>query len=1139
MKKITIFSLLFLALNAAATAQQKADIRTNQTKVADLLMKLPPQSTSELTAAMKELVTIGEPGYKIIASKIQAPGTDKDMAERFAISGLTKYLGKGNDRQAERKAAIALANALKANPNEEAKDFLLQELQYIAVDDIVPIVKTYLTNKRLADPAARVLVRVNTTNAANALLYALTNAKGSQQITIIEALGDMQYAPAAKKIQLLYPSLKDKNATKVALYSLARIGDAQSGGLLKTAALAVNFKSEETNAVNSYLRWLTTQNHKGNKALVEKEAGQLLNNGQLGGQFKSAVLTLLYQAAPANARQEVLSALRADDIRYKATAIGLLSQSYNNEVSNEIQEVVKRTTDPVQQANLLYVFGDQKDKNAVPLLKELLQSKNKEVQLAAIPALAKASPDDAINPLIDLIKSGDKETITAAKNGLLTIKSADVAGKAASAIDMSLGDARAAFVEIAAQRGADKYAKAIFEEAEKGEGVAQSAAIKSIPYVIESGDEKKIAILLNKTNNKEEIAALQKALSTSLQGKKEKTEQVTTLAQLMNAPNADKSKYYAVFAGIGGKEALGIMNDELKNGNQEQKGAAVMALSAWSDAAALDMLYNVAKDPANSTLKESALNNFIAGINRSRNTTDQKVLQLRNAMDLATTVNQKKQIITSVGRNSSLPALVFAGRYLDDAALQQTAVQAVMNIVLDNTNLFGPAVDLIVNKAVDLNKDGEAAYQKAAWIKQQAALPKEGGFVSMFNGKDLTGWKGLVENPVKRAKMTAAELAAAQQKADAQMRKDWRIENGLLVFEGEGYNNLVSQKDYKDFEMYVDWKMEPKGDGGVYLRGSPQVQTWDSTRRDVGAEVGSGGLYNNQKNRSTPLVFADNPINEWNTFRIKMVGDKVTVYLNGQLVTDRTTLENYWDRKIPIFDKGPIELQAHGTRLEFRDVYVREIPRAEPYQLSAQEKKEGFVPLFNGINMEGWIGNTAGYFAEDGMIVCDPSVKAPDNTTSNVYTDKEYSDFVMRFEFQLTPGANNGLGIRTPIEGDAAYVGMELQILDNEAPIYKDLHVYQYHGSVYGVIPAKMGFLKPVGEWNVQEVRAVGNHITVILNGETILDGDIAKASKNNTATADGKKHPGLLNKSGHIGFLGHGSPLKFRHLRIKDLSKK
>jgi hypothetical protein len=381
--------------------------------------------------------------------------------------------------------------------------------------------------------------------------------------------------------------------------------------------------------------------------------------------------------------------------------------------------------------------------------------------------------------------------------------------------------------------------------------------------------------------------------------------------------------------------------------------------------------------------------------------------------------------------------------------------------------------------------------------------------------------------------MTDKQLATKQTKADEIMRRDWVVKDGLLVYEGKGGENLCSEKMYEDFEMYVDWKIAPDGDAGVYLRGTPQVQVWDIARTNVGAQVGSGGLYNNQKHRSTPLLVADNPVNEWNSFYIKMIGEKVTVYLNGQLVTDNITLENFWDRSIPIFAKEAIELQAHGTRVEYRDIYIREIERPESYQVSDKEKAEGFVPMFNGIDMSGWVGNLKAYFAQDGMIVCDPAKGGH----GNVYTDKEYSDFTMRFEFQLTPAANNGLGIRTPLTGDAAYVGMELQILDNEAEVYKNLKEYQYHGSVYGVIAAKRGHQKPIGEWNIQEVTAKGNRITITLNGVVILDGDIAEASQNFTKTADGRDHPGLSNKSGHIGFLGHGSKLAFRNLRIKDLS--
>ncbi len=214
-------------------------------------------------------------------------------------------------------------------------------------------------------------------------------------------------------------------------------------------------------------------------------------------------------------------------------------------------------------------------------------------------------------------------------------------------------------------------------------------------------------------------------------------------------------------------------------------------------------------------------------------------------------------------------------------------------------------------------------------IAVAAAGPSKGadntppeGFVALFNGKDLTGWKGLVGNPKTRAEMTPEQLAEAQKKADEQMRAHWKVEDGVLVFDGKG-KSLCTAKDYGDFELYVDWKILSKGDSGIYLRGSPQVQIWDYNQRPEG----SGGLFNNKIHPSKPLKCADKPIGQWNTFRIKMVGEKVTVWLNGDLVVDGVVMENYWERDKPIYPAGQIELQNHGNTLYFKNIYLREIPR--------------------------------------------------------------------------------------------------------------------------------------------------------------------------------------------------------------------
>ena len=190
------------------------------------------------------------------------------------------------------------------------------------------------------------------------------------------------------------------------------------------------------------------------------------------------------------------------------------------------------------------------------------------------------------------------------------------------------------------------------------------------------------------------------------------------------------------------------------------------------------------------------------------------------------------------------------------------------------------------------------------------------GFRRLFNGRSLNNWQGLIELP-KREKMTPDERREAQSKADEEMKAHWSVADGILVYDGKG-QSLQTARDYGDFELYVDWKIQAKGDSGIYLRGTPQVQIWEDP-------VGSGGLYNNQKGPSKPLVKADKPVGEWSTFFIRMVGDKVTVKLNDQVVVDNTPLENYWDRSKPLPEKGPIELQHHGNRLEFRNIFIREL----------------------------------------------------------------------------------------------------------------------------------------------------------------------------------------------------------------------
>jgi hypothetical protein len=314
------------------------------------------------------------------------------------------------------------------------------------------------------------------------------------------------------------------------------------------------------------------------------------------------------------------------------------------------------------------------------------------------------------------------------------------------------------------------------------------------------------------------------------------------------------------------------------------------------------------------------------------------------------------------------------------------------------------------------------------------------------------------------------------------------------------------------------------------------VQIWDYTKEggkwDRGADKGSGGLWNNRAGMpgKDPLVLADKPFGEWNTFRIVQVGARTSVWLNGKLVVDHAPLENFWDkeRKSPLMAKGPIQLQTHGSEIRWKNIYVREIPPAEANQILAKHGDDGFTTIFNGTDLAGWKGPVENYeTAEGGVLRC----KAGKGGT--IYHEDELTDFVARVEIKIPEGGNNGLAIRYPGQGDTAYVGMcELQILDDSSPKYAKLDPRQYHGSAYGMLPAYRGYQRPVGEWNFQEVTVKGSTIKVELNGSVILDGDLSQVTEFHNKNG----HVGKDRTSGFFGFAGHGSDVEFRNVKIKKL---
>ncbi len=449
------------------------------------------------------------------------------------------------------------------------------------------------------------------------------------------------------------------------------------------------------------------------------------------------------------------------------------------------------------------------------------------------------------------------------------------------------------------------------------------------------------------------------------------------------------------------------------------------------------------------------------------------------------------------------------------------------------------------------------------------------GFTSLFNGQDLSGWYGWsTRDPKELWSMSAEEQAKYKKQSieggpvgkngkptEEHLNVHWRVENKELVNDGNGLY-LTTDKDYGDFELHLEYKALPKGDSGVYLRGIPQVQIWDSTEGDprgLGQDKGSGGLWNNRKGSpgKDPLKKMDKPFGEWNSLKMTMIGERVTVILNGEIVVDHAILENFFANqksgyvaygksdtqnqsreapkvpngfmRDPVYVKGPIQLQTHGSEIRWRNVFIREIDAEEANKLLAARDPDGFVELNNGKDLSNWLGAVDNYEVVNGAIVCKKG------KGGDLLSKEEYENFILRFEFLLPLAGNNGIALRTPLGGHSSSDGLEIQVIDSDGYNAKHstpLKPFQYHGSLYHCVGAKHGFLRPVGEWNYQEIQVRDQTIQVTLNGTKILDVDIDQFDRSQIETLP----KGLDRRKGHIGLAGHSDPVAFRSFKVKKL---
>ena len=1108
MKKIFI-TILLAALMPFAAGAQDARQRTAETIVADALAQLPAQTPKAFDSLMQELAATGADGIRMMAAMLVPAAEGKNAPVEYAINGVVSYVTAAGREELAREIRAGLTDAVAASTDKPNQAFLLSQLQLCATAAEAPVFVKYAADEYLADYAVRGLI---STPGTDGEILALIDASPAPDALLAYAAAEKRLAAAEPALLKWAADPKAGTPTKEAVYNaLAKCGTAASIAPLAAAAKADGYAFTKTDATGAYVALLARLAAAGNSKAVA--AAKALRKTGMPQNVRAAGLGIVLGTDAKKQTPELLAALKDADREYRCAALDFAGDFADDALYAAVVKKMPSLSDAAK-TDVVSWLGARHAASQANAVIAAISSADEELALAAIRAAGKIGGQEALNALVAQLGGAHAKEASAAL--------AAFNGKPNAAFVAALDGTpatQANALKLVAKRRITSAADKVFALLNSPDREVRTAAYGALAGVTTPADFNRLCGLLNQAQE-DDVKALQAGLKNALAKESSDMQYKMVAGQMAAAP--EKARYYPLLAQAASKEAI----DALLAADDRQ--AAFAALLTVQNPAMVDVLYDLARQ--NPAWTDAAISRYTDFVSKSRNTPMRKYQLYRRGLEAKPSPKVQNKLLKALSKTPVFPALTLAVNYMDAPATAETAAMVVKTVAAKNPALGGETVAAALKKAQEVyaglaKSDADAGYAVDEIKGLMAKLP-EAGFEPL--SLEPENRKAVVGNPETRKAMKPKALAKAQLEADAAMAQKWSLTDGILTAQANA-PAIQFPKQYENFEMILDWKTP--GEAGIAVRAIPQIR--------LGGVSGTGMLADDKG-----VADADNRPGNWNTLYVKVVDDRITVFENDVKIVENAVMTNPDMPGEPVGICGCIELIAGAAPVEFRNVYVNELPSTPVFELSAEEAAEGFEVLFDGRSLHKWTGNTTNYVPLNGTI----DVTAQYGGSGNLYTKKEYSDFVLRFEFRfIREGVNNGIGIRTPMGVDAAFEGMEIQILDHDAPIYKDIKNYQQHGSVYGVIAAKRVKFPPLGDWNVEEIRAVGDRITVTVNGEVILDGNIREAcqghcvgdpgEKGNHYMIDHRNHPGLFNKSGQLGLLGHGAGIQFRNLRVLDLS--
>ena len=1118
MKKIVAIWLLALLPLFGIAQPLDARQRTAETIVADALAQLPVSTPAFFDEVMGEIAATGSRGVEMVASMFVPAAEGKNTTLEYALNGVVCYATAPGREALLPEIRKGLVAALAQEGDTAKRSFLISQLQLCATAEEAAALLPALDDPALADYVLRALVSIPGTEELLLSLAAQEGLTTARRCALARAFADKGMAEA-EPVLTAWAAGAD-GELKAALWpALARCGTASSLRLLGETAAAVGYAAEPTEATESYLVLLERCAAAGDAKPVAKAARKLLACDRQyvrGAALRLLVLTQGVQKS----MPLVLKAIGEGPAEYRFAAFDVLGAG-DDELFARLTAAMPRWNVGAQAA-LLCWLGERHATSQRDVIARAIASPDPEIAAAAIDAATHIDDELTLTALVGALEG----PLSAEAEAALLHFNGRIDGRMEELLHREEPQVLVAALRLTGARRLTACADRVFELLDAPQPEVADAACAALAQVARPGDAGRIAALLD-TAAEARVAGLQEALHAALQSLPA-AERCARIETFMEASPAGE-RYYPVLARTDTPEAVARLLERFRADGSD---AAFDALLLVDTPQMIDTLYALAA--AHPARADRALGRYAELTARFRTTPVRLYQQTRRALELEASDATRSRLLTNLLDVQAYPALVLAASYLENEGTAAAAAAVVKNLVAKGSPMPGGAdVRAAIEKAREVyhrlaQSDADAGYAVDEISGLLGRLP-EAGFVAL--PADPAAWQPVADEPAPGRKLSAAAAAKLRRSAETALRENWTGRDGMLVYAGKSPSTIALEGAYENFEFWLEWRSQ--GEAGLGVRSLPLVRLG-----------GAGTTVRTAEGFVQDVPASDNAAGEWNTLYVKVADDRITVVENGVTVVENRTMENLREPGMPVGVTGTVWIAGLGAPVELRDMWLRELPSTPLYELSEEERAEGFELLFDGRSLHKWTGNKVNYVPLDGTI----DVTASYGGGGNLYTKKEYGDFILRFEFRfLREAVNNGIGIRTPMGVDAAFDGMEIQVLDHDDPIYRDLHAYQQHGSVYGVIAAKRVVFPPLGEWNVEEIRAVGDHITVTVNGEVILDGNIREACQGHAVAPDGgaenpymidhRNHPGLFNKKGHIAFCGHGAGIQFRRVRILDLS--